>query len=201
MRFVITTLLIVFVFSAFAQEDEYYNPEYKSLYGRTQKATSFLDFSRIDVSMQAGASVGISGSGTNYSTYLAPTIRYNLSERLRLNVGIMAVNTTFNSPGLLFAESGVVDFSGNLTRNMVFVQGEYDLTEKISINGGVYYETNRFGSEMNANQFNMGRKVFVFGADYKVGEHSSIGVQMQVSEGQSPFMPVRGRPAPYNFFW
>jgi hypothetical protein len=143
-----------------------------------------LSKDRISTSITAGTSVSFSSDKNNYfSTFIAPKINYQLSQKFRLNVGLMHF---ISYPNVLplgnNKENTSVACKRNYSANLLFVGGEYQLNEKLIVSGTVMMNA----GSVNTMQNNY--KAASIGLDYKVSEHSSIGIRAGISQGNQDYM-------------
>ncbi|GAB4278348.1 MAG: hypothetical protein Kow0068_01970 [Marinilabiliales bacterium] len=113
--------------------------------------------------------------GANAGTYVKPVIHYRLSDRLNIQTGLMLINNNLSvSP---FSDK---NYQGNFTSSYFAIGAEYSLNPKINLHSMIYKEIN---SKL-LHPFS----VYSFGADYKIGENSYIGIEVQLQNGNNPFM-------------
>jgi hypothetical protein len=175
MKKLITPLLfLLFSLSSFAQTatNDYYNPKPK-----------LASKDRVSVSITAGTgfSVGKSPNNSFYSSYVAPKIGYQLTPKFKLNVGLMHYALSGNTfmqvnPNESFLNATNRFVSGNL----IFVEGQYQLSPRLIVSGAVMHSVN------NANVFNTQQTNFnatSLGFQYKVSDKASIGIRTTFSQG------------------
>lgn len=158
------------------ETDEYYTTD------KSKLKLSALD--RVSGSICAGVGVGASlGKTMNPSTfsYIAPKINYQLTQRFRLNVGFMHyTNLGARSYGW-GQEGGCIPMGNNFSGNLVSVGGEYLLNKKLIVSGAVMANASTINKRNNF-------KALSLGLDYKLNEHSSIGIRANVSQGNPDYM-------------
>jgi hypothetical protein len=149
--------------------EDYYSPAAKA---------GLLSKDRVSVSMMAGTSLSFSNNRNNYiSTYIAPKINYQLTEKLRLNLGMIHLTSypvVFQAGNI---EKDNVSAKKNNSNNLLFVGGEYQLNKKILVSGAVM--TNPTSIDNKQNNY----KAAAVGIDYKVSKHSTIGIRASISQG------------------
>ena len=167
---------ILFLFSSLAciaQADsaDYYNPK--------QKLT---EVNKVSTSISAGTSVAFLSSTktTAFTTFVAPKISYQVNSKFKLNLGLMHYTASGNTFMPLNQNESILNTSNNpISGNVIFVSGNYLLTPKLMMTGGVLVDAN--SNPLNAKQNNY--KAATMGFDYKVSEHSTIGIHATVSQG------------------
>lgn len=198
-NFLLPVLFFVSVTAGLAQtaSDDYY--------GATAKP-KLLSKDRVSASIMAGTGVSfMSGSKTTaFSTFIAPKINYQLTNKFRLNVGFMHYTATGNTAFLMNRNEGFIN-RGNRTMSgdLVMIGGDYLLNKRVMLTGAVMTDVNSINSKNN------NYKAATIGMDYKISEHSTIGFRATVSQGSSDYFynpqqgsyqynPLNGTPA--NFF-
>ena len=159
-------------------------------YGAPSKP-KLLSKDRVSASIMAGTSVSfLSGSKTTaFTTFVAPKVNYQLTEKFRLNIGFMHYTATPNTAFFLNSNEAIVNRSNqNMSGNLIMVGGDYKLNKKVMLSGAVMMDANGIGNKQN------NYKAASLGLDYKVSEHSTISVRTTVSQGSSDYFysPQRG---------
>ena len=134
----------------------------------------------------AGTSVSfLSNSKTTaFTTFVAPKINYRLTEKFRLNVGFMHYTATPNTVFFLNNNEALINNKNrNISGNLVMLGGDYKLNKKVTLSGAVMMDANSLNKNNQQNNY----KAASFGIDYKVSEHSSIGIRTTVSQGGNEF--------------
>lgn len=131
----------------FAQEYPYYNPMYQGGYnpmrinsGINSNTPSLDNTKKMDVGVQLGTSIATNfNKGYSFSTFVAPEIRYRLSDRLTVRGGISVSNTDYNNT-VMYAPYGYSPYTGNITQGIIYVSGDYILSPKLVLSGSAYKE-------------------------------------------------------------
>jgi len=153
------------------------------------------DLQLMNFDVQLGTSFFSSFTGSPMmSSYIAPTLNFNISSRFNLSVGGVLINNhtsgfnqfvpggmehsllpdRFNSDFVLFA-------SGNyLVNNKLLVYGSAS-TSKFSVNNYSPFRLN--SSTFRKNHFDR----FTLGAKYKLSNAFTIGAQVEYSDGLNPY--------------
>jgi hypothetical protein len=177
-------LLIFSSFSAIAQttsEDYYGSPAHPKL----------LSKDRVSASITAGTGVSFTNGSkaTSFTTYIAPKINYQLSKKFSLDLGFMHYMSSPNSLMYMNRNEAIYNPSNsNVSGNLVFVGGEYQLNKKTIVSGAVMTDVNSINKQ---NSY----KAASIGLDYKVSEHASIGFKATISNGQGNYY---NNPNPMN---
>jgi hypothetical protein len=172
-KIIISSLFMVFGIFTNAQttNDDYYNSSVKS---------RLFSKDRISASFMTGTSVSFYNKNSLVSTFIAPKINYELTYKFRLNVGFMHYSS---HPNLIIQnENRTSSNNKNISSDLLFVGGEYLLNKKLSVSGAVMTNV----SSLNNKQNNY--KAAAIGFDYKVSEHSTIGIRAGVSQGDQNYM-------------
>lgn len=103
----------------------------------------------IGVNVQLGTGIGSNFRGnTAFSTYVAPAVSYNVSNRFRLKAGV-SINNYFGDPYYGFYDTYHSSGNTNLTTTSVFLQGDYLLSHKFMLSGAVYKEFSPFNASVS----------------------------------------------------
>ncbi|MCW3086453.1 MAG: hypothetical protein JWP12_3819 [Bacteroidetes bacterium] len=190
MKKVYTFLLLVSASVAgFAQtnSDDYYGSPAKP---------KLLSRDRVSASISAGTGVSfLSGSKTTgVTTFIAPQLNYQLTNKFRLNFGMMHYTMTPNTAFFMNRNEGLFNFSNrNLSGNLVYVGGDYKLNPRLILSGAVMTDVNSLSKQPKDNY-----KAASIGMEYKVSEHSSIGFKATISQGQQTYYNNTGTPSAAN---
>ncbi len=139
-------------------------------YGSPSKP-KLLSKDRVSASFMAGTGVSFSNTNksTSFTTYIAPKINYRLTKKFSLDLGFMNRNEAIYNPS-----------NKNVSGNLIFVGGEYQLNPKMIVSGAVMTDVNSLNKQ-NA------YKAASLGLDYKVSAHSTIGFKATISSGQGNY--------------
>ncbi len=145
------------------------------------------------ISMGAGLSFLNSTKNTVYSTFVAPKIRYQISHKFKLNIGLMHYTASENNFAPLNPQESVLN-NGRKTvsGNLVFVGGEYQLNPKLIMSGSLMVDANDVRTKQN------NFRAATLGLDYKISENSSIGFRTTVSQGNSDYF-INSGTGNYNY--
>jgi hypothetical protein len=138
-----SAILLLLLFTGPALSAQYY---YGGLSGRYEyPRTNFVADSLgniryqpgdIGFTMEAGAMAGSDFRGhSRFGTYVSPALAYNVSSRFRVKAGV----TIFQGFGDPYAGyEGVAPYSATSTTTGFFVQGDYLLSNKVTLSGAFY---------------------------------------------------------------
>lgn len=143
---------------------------------------------KLDYNLSAGTSfISAKNFGSGTSTYVAPEISYKLNPKIRLNVGIMFMNSNFtiNKYKNISGQSEVIKTRPtNLT--LAYVEGDYLINSRLTISGMLMKDLSgsqygKYYTPIQAMSLNM---------NYKLTDHITIGAGLQVNQGTSWGYPV-----------
>lgn len=130
------------------------------------------------------------GGGSTFNTYYKPSISFKATDKLTVNVGLMYVNSHLTN-SRLFGENNYQLFSGNISEYYTYVNAQYQLTDRLSVGGSVYYNMTTYdpvaGSSNLANRSNLDHIGYSANFKYKVSESMSIQGEIRVGDRYSPF--------------
>ena len=130
------------------------------------------------------------GGGSNFNSYYKPSVSYQATDKLTVNVGLMYVNSQLNN-SRLYGENNYQFFSGNISEYYTYVSAQYQLTERLSVGGSVYYNMTDYqpipGSSNLANRSSVDHIGYSANFKYKVSESMSIQGEIRVGDRYSPF--------------
>lgn len=175
------------------------------------------DLQLMNVDVQLGTSFTSSFTGSPMmSSYIAPTLNFNISPRFNLSVGGVLMNnhtSVFNQfvPGSM--EQDILP--GRLNSDFaLFASGNYLVSNKLLVYGSAYtskFSANNYSpfrlnsSSYRKNHFDQ----FTLGAKYKLSNSFTIGAQVEYSDGFNPYYrfnpygrsSYRSRSLYSPFFW
>jgi acetyltransferase-like isoleucine patch superfamily enzyme len=182
---------ILFLFSSvvcFAQADstDYYNPKQK-----------LAETNKVSTSISAGTSVAFLSSTktTAFTTFVAPAISYQVNSKFKLNLGLMHYTASGNTFMPLNQNEFILNTGNNpISGNVIFASGNYLLTPKLMVTGGVMVDANTNPIDTKQNNY----KAATMGFDYKISEHSTIGIHATVSQGGGSGYYMNSRPGNFG---
>ncbi len=151
-----------------------------------KKNTSLLNYKRMSFSLDVGFGYAASKYNSGAYTYISPYMSYLVTPRFKLDVGGI-LQQGFNG----FGNSEFNSFGGNGTNALLFVRGNYLVSDRLIISGSVYktFTNNKtINSEFINKKNSLDNYGINIGAEYKISEHMTIGAQVNLSNGNNnPF--------------
>ena len=156
----------------------------------------FLNQKKLNVNVEFGSYFSTSkGLGSGFGTYVAPQLRYRFNPRFSLSTGIQV----FQTQGIFGLENTPyyqpTPFTGQSYGSLLFVSGDYRLTDKLVVSGTAYKQVDLFRLNPSSQpSMNYDYHGIIMGVDYQLGEHFFIHGEVEFSNGynsfggQSPFM-------------
>jgi hypothetical protein len=136
-----TIILLLFSYTfIFGQSEEvdYVNPS-------EEYAISFDSLKtkdKINYNFEMGMNIGSNG---NFGTFYKPSVSYQVSPKFRINTGVMYMNSTVNNYPV-YTDYTYKSFTGSISQYVAFVQGKYDLTDRLTVGGSIYYDLTSYSS-------------------------------------------------------
>lgn len=142
--------------------------------------------------MTAGTSLMIVPKfGATMSQFVAPQLTYSLSDRTRVNAGLMLSYNSLNTMSGISNEGRTMPayFAPYTMRTTVYVSGEYDLNDKLTVTGSLFTDMMQFDVSDNtgiglSNSMTYGGSA---GLRLKLSEHSFIEAQVQMRYQTNPY--------------
>jgi hypothetical protein len=156
---------------------------------------------KMHYSFEVGAGFGKSTYGGDYfSTYYRPMVSYAVSPKFSINAGLTYINSSVNNMGVI-NDSRYQLFSGNISQYNAFIGGEYQLTDRLSVGGSVFYDFTAYtplvGTSLDQNNGleNLGYSGYV---KYKVSDSFSIEAEVRIND-RNPYQNRRNNPFSSGF--
>ncbi len=189
MKKLITSLSFLFCVSIVVSQtitDDYYTPAKKKSFSADRVVTS----------LSMGTSMSFLNSSKNPSvcTFIAPKIGYQFNNKFQLNIGLLHYNLAGNT--FMPLNSGEALYNGkrqNVSGNLIFVEGQYQLNKRWMMSGAVMADANSLNNKQN------NYKAISLGMNYKVAEHSYIGISATVESGQGNYFNPNDKTNPYYY--
>ncbi|MFZ4522803.1 MAG: hypothetical protein ACOYNC_13925 [Bacteroidales bacterium] len=133
----------------------------------------------------------VSGFGSALNTYVAPHLSYNVSKRFRIGAGISIIQTNyFNARSFYGSEQGATT-SSNFTSATISIDGQYILSNRLTIYGSAYKQFPVTHDPLPYNPFNPVSSRGAQGVNvnllYKIGDHVFIQAGFRYQDGVNPF--------------
>ncbi|MBD1396916.1 hypothetical protein H9Q13_07045 [Pontibacter sp. JH31] len=158
---------------------------------------------RISYSLSAGASFG-NGFG---ATYLEPTVRYQVSPRLRVFSSMTYLSVMSQQYTDVTPEGGTIMRRTSPSSHFIMHAGaDYLVNNRLILSGSVWKDFSNIPAQNPAysNFMTPGRQGMDFRATYKITDHFSVTGGMRYSDGASPFYGPFSQPASFGrsgAFW
>jgi hypothetical protein len=154
-------------------------------------------------SFTMGAGFGYSSNLGNYfSTYYRPMVSYDVSKKFKIITGIEYINSNVsNMP--VYSDYNYQLFSGNISQYYAFVGGQYQLTDRLSVGGSLFYDFTSYdkfdGTSLGTPNNGLNNLGYSANFEYKVTDNMSIQGEIRVND-KSPFSNSFMGRAEHSFF-
>ena len=149
---------------------------------------------KLHYGFEMGVGFGQSGTYGNYfSTYYSPQISYEVSPRFSINTGVTYVNSSVDKIPVM-SEYNYQVFSGNISEYYAFVEGQYQLNDRLIIAGSVFYnftEYNVSGGSTLSGGSGLENLGYSASFEYKVNESMSIYGEIRIND-RNPYRQSGG---------
>lgn len=138
---------------------------------------------KLNYNFEMGVNVGSNG---NFGTFYKPSVTYQVSPKFRINTGVVYLNSTVNNYPV-FENYQYQSFSGNISQYVAFVSGQYDVTDKLSVAGSIYYDMtsyNTFGGQSSSNFDNLG---YAASFEYRITKGLTISGEIRRGNTNNPY--------------
>jgi len=129
-------------------------------------------------------------------------VSYDVSPKFKLVTGIQYVNSSVNDMPI-YSDYGYQYFSGNISQYYAFVGGQYQLTDKLSVGGSIFYDFTSYdqfdGTNVGATNSGLNNLGYSANFEYKVTKSMSIQGEIRVND-KSPFRNSFMGAAEHSFF-
>jgi hypothetical protein len=144
-----------------------------------------LPLHKLHVGVQVGTQFSTtSGYGSGFSTFLSPTLTYPVSKKFIISGGISVVNTSLYGykPWYSFPEGQ--SYTGNITQAMLWISGQYLLSDRLTITGTAYKTFDIFGEKPgNSSFYRNNPQGAYFNVGYKINDFMHIEAGFGYSQG------------------
>ncbi len=145
-----------------------------------------------DYSLSVGSQfTSTSGYGSGLSSYVSPSVSYNVSKRFRLGGGITYINTNLFDVRSWYASEKTPGISGNFSTGIVYVNGTYLAGDRLTISGSAFKAFPISDTPLPYNPYNPisgnGAHGMNLNVDYKIGENFHIQAGFGYSSGVNPY--------------
>jgi hypothetical protein len=184
-KLITSGFLFILVISGIAQENT------DDFYKKTLPHSTTTD--RITASVCMGAAVSatnLNSAPVTSGTYIAPFIGYRLTEKFKLNIGVMHYTVNGNSyVPITLGENKFATGRQHYSGNIFTLQGQYKLSNKLILSGDLMYDANPL---LNNNQHSF--KAAALGLDYKVSDHATLSVKTAIIQSNGSNYPYSNSP-------
>lgn len=132
------------------------------------------------------SSFGRNMSGYNY--YVAPSATIPVGKKTNLTVGFIMNQSQYS--GLMMTEGGLQNKTISHTQAIVYASGSHQINPNVTVFASGYYDMNSRNKPegMRNNPYSpYGSEGFSVGAEFKIGEKTRIGIQVQYDKGGNPY--------------
>jgi hypothetical protein len=139
--------------------------------------------------MQLGTNFSSFGRyGNVFSNYLSPAITYRFTKKFNLQAGATITNSFINQNFDDSSEGIYQPFKGNITFSTIFIRGQYQLNQKLTIGGTVYKEFTLFNTTTPINPyFNIEGKGMIIDIYYRPLKNLHINASFEYYDGNNPY--------------
>jgi len=174
MKKIVTSLfLISWLFTIVAQESEE-----KPFYITPAKKAPVA--SKLDYHLSVGTSfIYAPGYGNGLSTYVAPEISYKLSPKIRVNAGIMFLQSNMSFMHYRTncgSERSVVIKTPSTISTLAYISGDYLINNRLTLSGTIVKDLSNPGN----NAYNNSVQMMSMHLNYKLTDNISIGAGMNM---------------------
>lgn len=127
--------------------------------------------------------------GSGLTTFVSPSVSYQVSPRFSLRGGLSVANTTLFNYRPWFAAEGSSTFDANFTKAVLYLEGSYRVTDKLTISGAGFKEFTLTDNSNFYNPFSQNEPYGIYlNADYKIADGVHIQAGFGYTRGYSPYM-------------
>lgn len=158
---------------------------------------------KFDFNLSAGSMFSTtSGYGSGLSTYVTPSVSYALNRKLRIGGGISMITTNYFNAKPWYSSESTPGFSGNLSSAVVFVNGQYLLSDRLSITGSAFKEIPLYNDPLPYNPYypvsGQGAQGINLNVEYRIGKNATIQAGFGYSKGVNPWCADPFRSDPFS---
>lgn len=155
----------------------------------------FSENKRVQVKVSTGASVMSFGGEALFNTWVAPEVKYQLTQKFSLKVGTVAMYGTMNNfQQYLYKENNTTQ-TDKLAQYFFYAQGEYKVSDKFTLRGTTMKELS--DNSLNPSPYSMNH----IGFDYKIKDNVIISADFLLSKGNTPWGMEYSNPNNQNSYF
>lgn len=192
MKYILTFLLLIPFGFLFSQNpDDFYikpdNTKFPTTNTNNQitqpqyDKRPFSENKKVQVQLSTGAGVMSFGGQTLFSTWVAPTVKYQLTPKFNLKVGAITMYGNMNNFQNYLYQENNTSKTDRLAQYYFFAQGEYKVNNKFTIRGTTMKEFS--DQSLNPSPYSMNH----IGFDYKISDKVTINADFLLSKGNTPW--------------
>ncbi|WP_439880015.1 hypothetical protein ACSX1A_12695 [Pontibacter sp. MBLB2868] len=141
---------------------------------------------KLSYSMAMGASFS---NGFGNATYVEPSVRYQISNRFRVNASMTYVNVMPYNSSVVGPEGTTMLYRNNGGSHYIGSVGiDYLASDRLILSGNIWRDfSNLPANSLNYGLYSPGRMGVDLRATYKITEHLSVTGGMRYTDGASPY--------------
>ncbi|MBN1185027.1 MAG: hypothetical protein JXB49_22265 [Bacteroidales bacterium] len=147
---------------------------------------------KIDFNLSAGAGfTSFKGYGNMFSNFIQPEWSYHVSPKFNINFGTTIIRHTYNgAPD--FYSFNTNSLYGNFTSAMIYAEGEYKLTNRVTLSGMGYKEipASKTPQGYNPYLFNYLNQGMAMSINYRIKDNMHIGASISINDGANTYSPL-----------
>ena len=153
---------------------------------------------KLSYGLSAGASFS---NGFGSATYLEPSVRYQVSNRFRVNTSLTYVNVMPYNSTMVGPEGNTVVYRNNGGSHYIGSVGvDYLASDRLILSGNIWKDfSNIPANNLNYGLYSPGRMGADFRATYKITEHFTVTGGIRYTDGASPLVSPFYNPGFGNF--
>lgn len=143
---------------------------------------------KLNYGAQLGTSFTFSsGFGSGLNTYVSPYLTYQVSPKFRVKAGFSVINTQLFDYHPWFTPESGGTFSGNYTSALLYVQGQYQIGNRILLNGTAFKEFPLITGTPGDPYPYHGSQGFSLDVTYRIGEHMFLQAGFNYLKSSGPY--------------
>ncbi|MCX6243161.1 MAG: hypothetical protein NTU98_00520 [Bacteroidetes bacterium] len=152
---------------------------------------SALPLHKLHVGVQLGSQfMTTSGYGSGLSTYVSPTLTYPVSKKFILRGGLSVINTSMYGVKPFYSTVEQASYSGNFTQAMLWVSGQYQLNNHLTITGTAYKTFDIMNYKPGNSPYYLNNPQGAYlNIGYRINDYLHIDATFGYSKGNNPYGP------------
>jgi len=186
MNKIILILFSLFTTFSFAQN----SVDSKEWYPKENSDNKVEYNANVRYNVNVGTSFSSFGRNMNgYNYYVAPSATLPVGKKTHLTVGFVMSQSSYS--GLMMTNEGVKSKMIPNTQAIIYASGSHQINPNITVFASGYYDMNQrnvpYGQRSPYKMY--GSEGFSVGAEFKIGEKTRVGIQVQYDRGNIPTYP------------